>query len=105
MGVKVSGFDEFGKQLKNLQKKAENASGDVSFNELFNDKFMRENTNSKDIQEFFDMSPFEIDTQEQFENLDENLLNQYINETTKFSSWEEMKTAAGKLYLLKKLGF
>ncbi|MCU9614099.1 hypothetical protein OEV98_11060 [Caldibacillus lycopersici] len=105
MGVKISGLDEFDKFLNDLQKKANEASGEVSFPELFNDDFMRTYTKLNDIEEFFNKSPFKIETQEDFENLDEIELNKYVKEVTSFLSWEEMKEEAGTLYMKKKLGF
>jgi len=104
MGVKLSGFDDFNNFLNNLQKKAENLSGEIKFDELFNDSFMNDNTKFDTIDKFFDNSPFEIKTQEDFDNLDESQLDIYVNENSVFSTWEEMKKTAGALYAKKELG-
>src|SRR4051812_34038089 len=104
MGVKFDGFDDLEKLLKGIQKKVENAGGEVSFTELFNPKFMTTFTNFSSIDEFLDESPFEIHSQEDLENIDENELDKYISETTRFSSWEEMKGKAGELYVKHQLG-
>ncbi len=104
MGVSFDGFNDLEKYFENLQKKAEEASGDVKFSELFNSDFMKANTNSDDIESFFKSSPFEITTQEEFGNLNEKELDKYVKSATRFNDWEEMKTEAGKLYMKKKLG-
>ncbi len=104
MGVKISGFNNLNNFLDELQKKAESISGEVKFDELFNDSFMENNTKFKTIDEFFENSPFAIETQDDFDDIDESELDQYVNENTDFSSWEEMKKAAGTLYAKKKLG-
>jgi hypothetical protein len=100
----MGGFDDLNKLLKEIQKKVENANGEVSFPDLFNPNFMTTFTNFSDIDEFFKKSPFEIHDQDEFENLDDNELDQYVSETTRFSSWDEMKAKAGELYMKHKLG-
>ena len=104
MSVKMDGFDDLQKFFKNLEKKAKDASGEASFSELFNPDFMTAFTNFKSIDEFFEKSPFDINTQEDFENLNESELDNYVKENTRFSSWEEMMNEAGKRYIAKKLG-
>jgi hypothetical protein len=98
------GFDDLDKILKGLQKKVENAGGEISFPDLFNPKFMATYTDFGSIDDFLDKSPFEINTQEDLENLDENELDKYVRETTRFNSWEEMKGKAGEIHITKQLG-
>jgi len=107
MGIKMKGFDDFRKKLKQMQ----NATKDlekgvsVSFDELFHEGFMRKYTNFTSIDEFFDKSPFEIQTEEDFDKIDINQFDEYIRNNTQFSSWEEMKGKAGTEWVAKKLGF
>lgn len=65
---------------------------------------MKNNTNFEGIESFIENSPFKIESQDDFDNLDENELDRYVNEFTNFSSWEEMKKEAGALYTKRKLG-
>lgn len=92
------------KGLKDLQKKVKNAGGDVSFPDLFNPNFMTTFTYFSNIDEFFQKSPFEVKSSEDFDNINKAELNSFIKENTKFSTWEEMKTKAGELYVAKQLG-
>ncbi|WP_044893676.1 hypothetical protein [Bacillus alveayuensis] len=100
----MRGFDNLNKFFKNLEKEVQDASGEVSFSELFNPNFMTTFTNFDNIDEFFKKSPFDIKTQEDFENLDESQLDHYVKENTRFSSWQEMKSKAGEIYIKNKLG-
>jgi hypothetical protein len=45
-------------------------------------------TNFSSIDEFLKKNPFDVHSQEDFENIDENELDKYVKETTRFSSWE-----------------
>ncbi|MBA2874323.1 hypothetical protein [Thermaerobacillus caldiproteolyticus] len=102
--IKMDGFDDLQKFFKNLEKKAKDASGKVSFPELFNPDFMTAFTKFKSIDEFFEKSPFDIKSKEDFRNLNESELDNYVKENTRFSSWKEMMNEAGKRYMAKKLG-
>jgi hypothetical protein len=97
-------YNDLNKLLKDLEKKVQEASGEVSFPELFNPNFMTTFTNFSSIDEFLKKSPFEVHSQEDFENIDTGELDKYVAENTKFSSWEEMKSKAGEMYMKYKLG-
>ncbi len=105
--LKMDGFDDLEKQLKQMEKNIKEFEGgkEVGFEELFNPSFMKIHTDFNNIDEFFDKSPFSIETNEDFDNLDESELDKYVAETTKFSSWGEMLDTAGEIHLTKKLGF
>lgn len=91
------------KGLKDLQKKVKSAGDDVSFPDLFNPNFMTTFTYFSNIDEFFQKSPFKVKSSEDFDNINKTELNSFIKENTKFSTWEEMKTEAGKMYVSKQL--
>ncbi|MEY8346438.1 hypothetical protein [Niallia circulans] len=105
MSKKNDGFDDLNKFLKDMEKKVEKASGDVSFSVLFNDRFMKKNTDFNNIDDFFEKSPFEFENEEEFEKIDENELDKYVKENTKFNTWEEMMSEAGALYMAEQLKF
>lgn len=92
------------KQLDKIQKEIQKkVNGPVNIGELFNNSFMERNTNSKSIDDFFKEGSFEVETEEDLDNIDVGKLNQHVISSTKFSSWEDMKNLAGKEYALKKL--
>ncbi|MDU6361808.1 MAG: hypothetical protein E6590_17900 [Clostridiales bacterium] len=91
------------KNLNDLQKKLNSASGNVSFGELFNQNFMQEYTNFNTIGELFKNGGFEISTQEDLENIPLDEFNAYLRTVSKFSDWNQMKQQAGILYLKRKL--
>jgi len=101
------GFKGFENEIKKLQKKVEDASKpeSVSFNVLFHEDFMRKNTNFTSIDDFFDQSPFQVETEEDFEALDQTELDKYVAEHTQFEDWDDMLSTAGQEHIAKKLGF
>jgi hypothetical protein len=107
MGIKMRGFNEFGKELKKLEKKAKELEKgqSISFIDLFNEKFMSRYTKFGSIDEFFNNSPFEIENNEDFEKINENELDKYVGENTKFSTWQDMLGTAGQEHIAKQLGF
>lgn len=99
--MQFKGLDDF---QKKFQKKIDqDVNGEVSLEVLFNSDFIQRNTNFSNMQEFFDKSPFEIKSQEDFEKLDVSELDGYVQENTKFKSWDEMKKKAGEEYVAKQL--
>lgn len=107
MGVKTKGFDDFHKRLKQMGNKAKELEKGttVSFTDLFNDRFMQIHTKFNNIDEFFDKSPFEIQTEEDFDKINENELDEYVRNHSRFSGWEDMKGKAGQEWVAKQLGF
>lgn len=101
----MSGLNELNKLLKNLERKVDEVNGEVSFTDLFNPNFMTTFTNFNSTDEFFKKSPFEVHCQEDFESLDENLLNEYVKANTRLSTWEEMKSKAGEFYVKHNIEF
>lgn len=107
MSIKLDGFDELSKQLKQMQKSAEELEEgqSISFVDLFHEGFMNKYTKFLSIDEFFDNSPFEFESNEDFDKIDENELDKYVVENTDFSSWEDMLGTAGQEHIAKQLGF
>jgi hypothetical protein len=96
--VKVTGslsLEKKLKELKNMKTKEK-----VSFDELFNEKFMIKYTNFNSINEL--MVKCNISTEDDLTtNFD--LLEKEIKHNTKFSSWEDMKHTAAQEHIKKKL--
>lgn len=91
------------KQLKELEKKLKKADGYASFNELFNKDFMRKYTDFSSIEEFFKFGGFEVNTQEDYNNLSQEELDKVVREKTKFKTWEEMLHCAAKKEMASRL--
>lgn len=103
--IKVS--KQLDKRFKEIERGAKeiNETGSVDFKDLFTQNFMTKYTNFNNISEFFEESPFEFKTQEEFESIDENQLDEYVRKQSKLDSWQDMFSTAGKEYVAKKLGF
>lgn len=65
-------------------------NSEIRFKDLFTKDFMVEYTNFKTINQMFEESDFEINDGEDFDNIPENELNNFINNNTDFSDWDEM---------------
>ncbi|WDU84236.1 hypothetical protein [Caloramator sp. Dgby_cultured_2] len=107
MSFKIKGLNEFRKNLKKIEDnlKEFEKTNTVSFNELFNSQFMNKYTNFSSFEEFLSYGGFIVNSQEDFEAIPDDKMNELVQKTTIFSSWEEMLSKATETYLAKKLGF
>lgn len=80
-----------------------NGYNSISFSELFSYEFMSENTNFDSIQEFFQNADIQVNNQEEFQELNERILDDAVVRFSQFSSWDEMLHEAGTTYVHKKL--
>ena len=101
MGFKLQGFDDMRRKLATLQRRANNLSGPVAFEDLFPPEFMRRYTDCKTIDELFSDLP--IESQEEFETLSVSELDQRVQAKTRFTSWNAMKAKAGEDYMERRL--
>lgn len=103
MGVKITGMDNLMKKLNNLEKNASSLNGthSIPFSELFNQKFMGQNSNFATIDEFAEKSNFDFSD---LESIDEKKLDTFVNENSDFDSWDSMKSKATEEWTAKKLG-
>lgn len=107
MSSKITGFDGLSKKLDDMQKKAKalEEPQEISFEIIFDHDFMRKYTIFSSIQEFFDKSPFEFESPEEFEAIPDSEIDQYTQKNTNFNTWEEMLHKASEIYVVKQLGF
>jgi len=98
-------YNNFDDLAKDLKKKAEDASGPVSFEVLFNEDFMKKYTNFSSFEELLSAGGFEVDSVEDFEAIPDDKFDEHISKTTKFKSWEDMQAEAGTIYMANKLKF
>lgn len=103
--MKVTGLDEFQKKINRMADNASAMHGthSVSFESLFTSSFMKEFTSFNSMQDFLDSSGFRIESQEDFEAIDDEAMDQYVARTTKFDSWENMMGEAAKQYAITEL--
>lgn len=97
-------FKSLSKQLDKIQKTIQDeVNGNVSFEELFDLGFMDKNTDFDSFESLLKHYGFVVNSQEDFEAIDEAELDKAIAESSCFSSWREMYESAGQEYVYKKL--
>ncbi len=91
-------FDQSG--LKNISKHLSKVK-DIDFDDLFDNKFMAENTKFKTIKEFLNACGIKS-----ADDIEDKLgdLNDFVSANTKFDSWKDMLKSAGAGNIAKKLG-
>lgn len=101
----MGSIDDTIKQLKRMQENLKKVDGThtYTFKELFNDEFVSQHTRFSNISDFLEPSGLDFSSQEAFRNIDTNALDKYISENSNFSSWEEMKSVAGKQIIEKQI--
>jgi len=87
---------------RKIQKVTDEVNGEHDLNIIFSPDFIQATTKFTDISEFFEKSPFEVKTQEDFSELPEDALDGFTNENTDFATWTDFKTEAGKNFAAKK---
>lgn len=104
MGVTISGMDEMMAELDRLSKAAQELDGEheVSFGELFPQEFMSENTSCATIDDFFAGCGHEIRSDDDIDAIPG--FDEYVQRTTTFPSWEEMKGTALDELVFRELG-
>jgi hypothetical protein len=105
--IKLDGFNEFKKDLERLSKRASELNGEhtFTFEELFPDSFIQKHTQFSTIDELFENGGFKINSEEDFDALPEDKLDQHISATTDFDCWKDMLGSAAEEYMAKELGF
>ena len=103
----MASTDDLQGKLADLQRRASALEGQhqVPFGDLFTPKFMAKFTSCSSIDELFERGGIAVDSQEGFECLPEDQLDQLVATYTRFTTWEEMKRAAGEVWVKRQLGF
>ena len=89
---KIKGFEELERQFERLKRNARSIGGkhQVPLSDLLNPIFLQQHTKFRTIDDLFDASPFQVETQEDFEAIDQRPLDDFIRASTKFESWQKM---------------
>jgi hypothetical protein len=105
-GFKLQGTDELIKELEGLEQRAKDLNGthELKFEEILTSEFMNKYTDYFSINEMLDASGFKIESNEDFDKIPVDKLDEFIKEHTRFPSWEEMIGTAGEEFVVRKLG-
>lgn len=103
----VFGFDEVRRTLDNLRRGAEALEGEhsIPLTELFPVDFLRKHTEFESLEDMFQASGFMVESREDFEKIPDDEWDDFVRSHTRFSSWKEMRDAALKKWVTRKLGF
>lgn len=105
--IEFSGFDELEHRLNDLKRRADELDGEneVPFSQLFPESFMQEYTSFSSFDEMLSSGGFNVESQEDFDAIPDDVFDRHVVSTTKFSGWEEMLGEATSQYVAGKLGF
>lgn len=94
MPLKEHDFDEFSELASKLTGEESDSESGVALEDIFPDSFMGENTDFPSISGFFSSSPWDVETGRDFEGIPSEEFDEYVDEHTEFSNWEEMLSSA-----------
>lgn len=103
MAVTIKGLEGLETELNDLQSRIESLDGEIPMQELFTGDFMQDYTEFDAFEEFLQQSEWQIETQDDFEQIPEDEFDRYVDETTGFDSWETMLSVAGREYVMRQL--
>lgn len=104
--IKIEGLDALQKKLKGLSKELEKIDGkQIPFSELFNDGFMIKYTDFESIEAMLKASGYTVETMDDFQNIPSDLWDDFVDQSTQFDDWEDMKKTAGNLWLSNKVSW
>ncbi|NUT60143.1 hypothetical protein [Herbaspirillum sp. C9C3] len=104
--MEIKGLDEFSRHLKQLAENASKIDGtqNVPLPDLLTPEFMSAHTRFPNAQALFDGSGFKLDSVEDLKAIPDEDWDRYIQAESSFSSWRDMLSAAGVIWMKKKLG-
>ena len=97
--MEIKGLDELQRELQRMAEKAHDLDGThtVTVAQLLTPAFIQAHTREYNTgQEWFDASPFKVETMEDLEAIPDAEWDAYVRSTTDFASWEEMLAEAAK---------
>lgn len=90
-------MDELFKDLQE-QKTVDEDPNHISLDDLFNESFMSKHSGFKSIGEFLEKGNFQANTEEEINNIHDELFDRHVVRETNFSSWKSMLDTANKEY-------
>jgi len=102
--INIPALSEIGDNFESLEKESE--ANQIPYNEIFNEEFMRRNTNFSSFDEFIEAGGWEQSYfAENFDSIPNDVLDVLTKNTTHFSNWETLVIEATNEYVFKRLGF
>lgn len=105
--VKMTGMDKLNRRLLDLSRKAKEL-GDthsIPLAELLTPAFISTYTRFSSMEEMFEMSGFNIKTQEDLDALPAKEMDDFIRSVSSFTGWRAMLQEAVKAWTARRLGF
>lgn len=100
MRFSFSGIDDLQKELTNLSDKVSSLNdSQIPFDDLFTESFMTQHANVSSFDLFLEQGGFTANSQEEFEAIPDDKLDQYVSASTDFKSWDAMLSAATDIYI------
>lgn len=96
-------FKSIDELLKKMESDSNELSGPISTEELFDNGFMEKNTDFSTLNDFLKYHNIIIKRQEDFDKLDNEILDDAISKSSDFSTWNEFKMEASKEITIKKM--
>lgn len=105
MSVHIEGLEELEDRLRELRTAADSADGsqEIPMDELLPSDFMQTHTEFDSLQEFFEESPWSVDSKEDFKAIPEGEFDEYVDETSGFSGWDAMLSAAAREWITRQI--
>lgn len=98
-------MSDFNRKLEQLQDDLSSIDGrEIPLTELLDPPFMAAHTQFQSIDDMFEEAGLQFETQEEFENLGEDVLDDMVRGGSEFSTWTDMKNAAATHWLRRHLG-
>lgn len=96
--VDTSGFDELINKLEKI-----GGENEVSFGELFPDSFIKKHTEFETLEVLFEESDYDVKSEEDFKQIPQEDWDNFIENHTEFSSWQDMMGKAFQRWVGEKL--
>ncbi|MEK3720089.1 MULTISPECIES: hypothetical protein [unclassified Paenibacillus] len=90
-------FEDLLKDLQG-QKTIQEDPNHVSLDKLFNESFMSKHSSFKSFDEFLEKGNFQVKTQEDINNIHDELFDRHVVRETDFASWKSMLDTANVEY-------
>lgn len=81
------------------QKTNQEDPNQISFEKLFNEAFMSKYSSCNSFDEFLINGNFQVKTEEDVNNIPDELFDRHVVRKTKFSDWKSMLETANKEYV------
>lgn len=105
MEIKIEGIDELEKELTELDNKLKKLAGknNIRMSKLFSPSFMKRYTIFSSIEDFFEESNWNVESRKDVEEIPEKEMDKFVEENTKFKSWDHMLSIATEEWIKKEL--